>query len=68
MPQAGVSIGTATGRQHNNYIQWDHYFSWMCIRTVGLPSLSTLAGDTLFIKNSTDFQLLFQKNNRVYSE
>lgn len=49
MPQAEVSIGTATARQHNNYIQWDHYFSWMCTHIVGLPSLSPLAAATLFI-------------------
>lgn len=63
MPQAGVSIGTITTRQHNNYVQWDHYFSWMCIRTVGLTSLSPLAPATLFIKNSTGFQLLLKKNH-----
>lgn len=59
MPSAGVSIGTATTRQHHNYVQWDHYFSWMCTRTVGPTNLSLIAPATLFIKNSTDFQLLY---------
>lgn len=64
MPKAWVSIGTATTRQHHNYVQWDHYFSWMCTRTVGPTSQSPIAPDTLFIKNCTDFQLLYIKKKK----
>lgn len=50
MPQAGVSIGTATTRQHHNYVQWDHYFSWMCTHTVGPESESTSASYIIYQK------------------
>lgn len=56
MPQAGVSIGTATARQHRNYVQWDHYFSWMCTRTVVLKVEST----------STSY-IIYQKLYRFWS-